>query len=176
MKVIETERLTLRFASIEDAEFILELLNDPDWLKFIGDLGVTTIEQARDYISQKLVRMYEDVGFGLYLVEMKDRNPIGICGLVKRDYLQDIDIGFAFLPKYRRKGFAFEAADAVIEFARQKLGVKRLVAITSQNNENSIELLKKLGLHDEQLLKLPDREEWVKLFAIDYSKITSACT
>lgn len=102
MKIIETDRLTLRFASIEDAEFILKLLNDPDWLKFIGDRGVKTIEQARNYISQSFVRMYEDLGFGLYLVETKDRTAVGICGLIKRDYLQDIEIGFAFLPQYRR--------------------------------------------------------------------------
>jgi RimJ/RimL family protein N-acetyltransferase len=165
MKIIETDRLTLRFASIEDAEFILELLNDPDWLKFIGDRGVRTIEQARNYISQSFVRMYEDLGFGLYLVETKDRTAVGICGLIKRDYLQDIDIGFAFLPQYRRNGFAFEAADAVIKFARQKFGLTRLVAITSENNANSIKLLKKLGLQYEQLLKLPGQEEQVKLFA-----------
>jgi [ribosomal protein S5]-alanine N-acetyltransferase len=172
MRVIETDRLTLRFASIEDAEFILELLNDPDWLKFIGDRSVTTIEQARDYISQNFVRMYEDIGFGLYLVETKDRNPIGICGLVKRDYLQDIDLGFAFLPKYRRNGFAFEAADAVIKFAKQKFGVKRFVAITSQDNENSIKLLKNLGLQYEQSLMPPDQEEQVKLFAINFDNLS----
>jgi RimJ/RimL family protein N-acetyltransferase len=168
MRVIETDRLTLRFASIEDAEFILELLNDPDWLKFIGDRGVTTIEQARDYISQNFVRMYEDIGFGLYLVETKDQNPIGVCGLVKRDYLQDIDLGFAFLPKYRGSGFAFEGTDAVIKFSRQRLGLARLVAITSQDNGNSIKLLRKLGFYDEQSLRLPNQEKQVKLFAINF--------
>jgi RimJ/RimL family protein N-acetyltransferase len=165
MKVIETDRLTLRFVSIEDAEFILELLNDPDWLKFIGDRGIRTIEQSKDYISQNFIRMYGEIGFGLYLVETKNLNPIGICGLIKRDYLQDADIGFAFLPQYRGTGFAFEAADAVIKFARQKFGLTRLVAITSQNNENSIKLLEKLGFHDEQLLQLPNQGKQVKLFA-----------
>lgn len=102
MKILETERLVLRHLTVEDSEFILELLNDPSWLRFIGDKGVRTLDAARDYILKNLVAMYEKLGFGLYLVEIKGEGvPVGICGLVKRDSLEDVDIGFAFLPKYR---------------------------------------------------------------------------
>jgi RimJ/RimL family protein N-acetyltransferase len=167
MKVIETDRLTLRFASLDDAAFILELLNDPDWLKFIGDRGVRTIEQAREYIAQKLIKTYQELGFGLYLVETnKDTHPIGICGLVQRDFLQDVDLGFAFLPRYRGNGFAFEAAHAVIEFAIRQMGVNRVVAIVSENNENSIKLLRKLSFYSEPRLTLPNGEQ-AKLFALE---------
>ncbi len=99
MKILETERLILRRATVEDGEFILELLNDPAWLRFIGDKGIRTLDAARDYISKTLVAMYERLGFGLYLTELKDGDvPIGVCGLIKRDSLEDVDVGFAFLP------------------------------------------------------------------------------
>src|SRR3954451_11046519 len=100
MKDLKTERLILRRLTVEDSEFILELLNDPSWLRFIGDRGVRTVDGARDYISKTLVALYERLGFGLYLTELKGEGiPIGICGLIKRDSLEDVDIGFAFLPR-----------------------------------------------------------------------------
>jgi RimJ/RimL family protein N-acetyltransferase len=109
--------------------------------------------------------MYQELGFGLYLVETnQDAHPIGICGLVQRDFLQDVDLGFAFLPRYRGSGFAFEAAHAVIEFATQQMGVDRVVAIVSESNENSIKLLKKLGFRDEPCLMLPNGAQ-ARLFA-----------
>jgi RimJ/RimL family protein N-acetyltransferase len=169
MKVLETDRLIIRWLTTEDAEFILQLLNEPSWLKFIGDKGVRTIADARAYILSGPVEMYSRFGFGLYLVEQKKEHlSIGICGLIKRDSLADVDIGFAFLPKYWGKGYAHEAASAIMEYGRTVLGLTRIVAITSANNDSSAKLLEKLGLRFEEMLKLSDDSEEVRLFGADF--------
>jgi RimJ/RimL family protein N-acetyltransferase len=168
MKVLETERLILRHQTIEDAAFILELLNDPSWIQYIGDRGVRTINDARDYILKGAQDMYARLGFGFYLTELKDGGiPIGICGLVKRDFLEDVDVGFAFLPRFWGKGYAFEAASAVMGYAQSVLGIKRIVAITSEDNHASAKLLKKLGLNFEAMIPYAGTDEEVRLFAIN---------
>lgn len=168
MKVLETDRLILRRAGVEDSGFILELLNDPSWLRFIGDRGVRTLDGAREYILNSLVAMYERLGFGLYLVELKGEGaPIGVCGLIKRDSLEDVDIGFAFLPKYRGRGYAYESAAAVMAYGRGTLGLNRIVAITSPDNDDSARLLEKLGFNFEGVIKLTDGGEEVRLYASD---------
>ena len=168
MKVLETSRLILRWLSVEDAEFILQLLNEPSFLRFIGDKGVRSIEDARDYILRGPVDSYERLGFGLYLTELKDDGvPIGICGLLKRESLEDVDIGFAFLPQFWRKGYAFESASEVMTHGRKVVGLKRIVAITSPDNDASIKVLEKLGLRFERLIKLSEDEPEVKLFALE---------
>ena len=165
MKVLETDRLILRWVSLEDAEFILGLLNEPSWLQFIGDKGVRTVEDARAYVLKGPVDMYSRLGFGLYLVELKESVlPIGMCGLIKRDTLEDVDIGFAFLPAYWGKGYAYEAAAAVLAYGEKVLGLNRIVAITSLDNDRSAKLLEKLGLRFEKVLKLAPGSEEVKLF------------
>jgi RimJ/RimL family protein N-acetyltransferase len=168
MKVLETERLILRRMTVEDSEFILELLNDPSWLRFIGDKGVRTLEDARGYILKSLVAMYERLGFGLYLTELKDGGvPAGICGLIKRDSLEDVDIGFAFLPEFCGKGYAYESASAVMAYGKRTFGLNRLVAITTPDNYPSAKLLEKLGFNFEGMVKLSDDSEEVSLFASD---------
>jgi RimJ/RimL family protein N-acetyltransferase len=155
MIVLETERLFLRGLKPEDAQFILALLNEPSFLRFIGDKKVRTIQDAEQYIQNGPVASYERHGFGLCLVELKDTHtPIGICGLLKRDELPDPDIGFAFLPDFWNKGFAFESAAAVMNDARERLNLNRVLAITNQDNEPSIKLLQKLGLQIERTIKL----------------------
>lgn len=167
LKILETDRLILRLQTTDDAAFILELLNDPSWLQFIGNRNVKIIEDARSYIL-KSIRMYEQFGFGLFLVEKKDDHiPLGICGLVKRDSLEDVDIGFAFLPQYWGKGYAYEAASAVMAHGRDTLGLNRIVAITTQDNHASIKLLEKVGLQYKQLIRLPNDPEELKLFVFD---------
>ncbi|CAH2466343.1 MULTISPECIES: GNAT family N-acetyltransferase [Bacillus] len=163
MIVLETERLTLRWLDIKDAPFILELVNDPAWIQFIGDKEVRNLKDATNYILNGPVDMYNKVGFGLYLVERKeDLTPLGMCGLIKRDSLEDIDIGFAFLEKFRSKGYGYESAAAVMEYGVQKLGMKRIVAITSIDNTVSGKLLEKVGLRFEKIIS--DSEEDLKLF------------
>ncbi|MGE7942196.1 GNAT family N-acetyltransferase [Lysinibacillus xylanilyticus] len=172
MKILETERLTLRLQTTDDAHFILELMNDPSWLQFIGDRGLRTVEDAREYIMNGPIRMYEQFGFCLYLVERnEDRSPVGICGLVKRDGLEDVDIGFAFLPTYWGKGYAYEAASAVVAYGLDTLGLKRIVAITSQDNHASAKLLEKVGLTFERLVQLANDEEELRLFSLDRNTV-----
>ncbi|MGE7113767.1 GNAT family N-acetyltransferase [Lysinibacillus sp. NPDC047702] len=168
MKILETDRLTLRLQTTDDAAFILELMNDPSWLKFIGDRGLRTIEDSTAYILNGPIRMYEEFGFGLFLVERKgDHVPIGICGLIKRDSLEDVDIGFAFLPKYWSKGYAYEAASATMTYGKDTLGLNRIVAITTKDNHASAKLLKRIGLQFERSVRLPNDPEELKLFAHD---------
>ena len=165
MKVLETERLVLRRLVAEDAPFILELLNDPSWLRFIGDKGVRTLDDARAYIRNGPGDMYTRLGHGLYLTELKDGGtPIGLCGLIKRDTLENVDIGFAFLPLYRARGYAHEAASATLAYARNTLGLKRIVAITSPDNQASGRLLEKIGLRFEGMVRLAGGSGEVRLF------------
>jgi RimJ/RimL family protein N-acetyltransferase len=165
MKVLETERLILRWLLAEDAAFILELVNDPAWLRFIGDRGVRTLEDARDYILNGPIAMYRRVGFGLYLVELKQSaTPIGMCGLIERVGLEDVDIGFAFLPAFRGQGYGYEAASATMTYAQETLGLDRVVAIASPDNQSSIALLTKLGMSFEKMLRLGEDPEELVLF------------
>ena len=166
-RVLETERLVLRRLTGEDAPFMLRLLNEPSWLRFIGDRGVRTLEDARRYILEGPVDMYERLGFGLYATTLKENDsvPIGICGLVKRDGLEDVDIGFALLPEYWGKGYAREAASAVMDYAKSVVGLTRIVAITSVDNESSARLLGKVGLRFERMTRLAEGGEEVRLFA-----------
>ena len=162
MEVFETPRLFLRQLTVDDAEFILTLLNEPSFLRYIGDKKVRNVEDARQYILNGPAASYERNGFGLYAVELKESHtPIGICGLLKREELPDPDIGFALLPDYWNKGFAFEAASAVLEDARQKLD--RILAITTPHNDASIALLDRLGFDFDRFIRMPDGEE-LKLF------------
>lgn len=165
MNLLETARLTLRLLTAQDATFILVLLNDPGWLRFIGDRGVSTVEDAGNYILSGPAAMVERLGFGLYLTERKiDGEPIGICGLIKRDGLDDVDIGFAFLPQFCGCGYACEAALAVMNLGKNRFGLDRIVGITATDNAPSIKLLKKIGMKYERTLQLPKIEGESLLF------------
>jgi RimJ/RimL family protein N-acetyltransferase len=166
VKILETDRLVVRRLALDDAAFLLELLNEPAFLKNIGDRGARTLTDARRYIARGPVASYRKFGFGLYLVELKDSGtPIGICGLLKRDWLEDVDIGFAFLQKFWSHGYARESAAAVMHYGWTKLRLKRIVAITKPTNQASIALLEKLGLHFENNIVQPDHAGENKLFA-----------
>lgn len=168
MNVLQTERLSLRKMAPDDAEFIVELLNDSSFLRFIGDKGVRTTEDARQYILTGPMDSYERHGFGLWLVELKgSKTPIGICGLLKRDSLSDVDIGFAVLPQYRSKGYAFESAAAVMDHARNVLGLRRVVAITNEDNTGSIRVLEKIGMSFDRMIRLSDDGPEIRLLASD---------
>jgi RimJ/RimL family protein N-acetyltransferase len=164
VKVLETTRLVLRWLEVEDAEFILVLLNEPSFLRFVGDKGVRSIADARDYILHGPIASYERFGFGLFRTELKTGVPIGICGLLKRDSLEDVDVGFALLPEYWRQGYAFEAASAVLTHAREVFALQRIVAITDPDNFASIKVLEKLGLRFERMVKVSEDSPEIKLF------------
>ena len=162
--IVETQRLILReLSSATDAEFIFELLNSPKFLKHIGDRGVRTTEAAAEFIEMRYRQSYRDHGFGLYAVELKSNATcIGICGFVRRDTLPEPDIGFAYLPAFEGQGFGFESASAMMEYGRTKLGMRRILAITTPDNDASGGLLIKLGFSFDRML-VSDTET-LKLF------------
>ena len=165
MKILETERIILREILPEDAAFILDLLNQPSFIRYIGDRGVRTEEEAREFIETRYRPSYSEHGFGLYLVELKEtQTPAGMCGFVKRDTLPEPDIGFAFLPQYGRQGYAYESAAALMKYGREVLRLGRILAITTQDNESSGRLLGKIGFTFERLIKMPHDDEELKLF------------
>lgn len=168
MSVLETDRLVLDHLVEDDAPFILGLLNEPSFLRYIGDKGVRTLEGARDYLHDGPLASYAENGYGLYRVTQRcDGEPVGICGLVRRDTLPHADIGFAFLPPYWSRGYASEAAAAVRRFAHETLGLDRLLAITSQDNHGSIRVLEKIGLRFDSMLALEADRDPVRLFVAD---------
>ena len=166
---LRTERLALREFVTDDAEFILDLLNQPSFIQFIGDKGVRSVDDAKNYIATGPVESYHRHGFGLYLVELKDsQTPIGMCGVLKRESLPDPDLGFAFLPEYWGKGYAFESASAVLDQARNVFKLTQVLAITTPNNDASIKLLERLGFQFERVVKLSTDSEDVKLFSLKF--------
>jgi len=169
LAVLETNRLIHRKLTDDDAEFMLRLLNDEAWHRYIGDKGIRTVEGARDYIVNGPIENYKRLGFGLFLTELKeDSTPIGLCGLIKRDSLTDVDIGFAFLPEFRGRGYAYEAAAATLEYGRSTLGLERIVAITTIDNERSGHLLEKIGMKLEG--HVATNKEELKLYASCFSR------
>lgn len=165
MTVFETERLVVSRFTLDDAAFILELQTEPDWLRFIGDRGVHDPDSARAYIQRAPLDMYARLGFGLYKVSLKaDGTPVGMCGLLKRDSLPDVDIGFAFLARHRGQGYAREAAAGTLAHARKDHGLKRILAITAPDNVSSIGLLEKLGFKYEKTVQLSTDGGVSKLF------------
>jgi [ribosomal protein S5]-alanine N-acetyltransferase len=165
--VLETERLYLHRLDAGDAAFVLRLVNEPSWLAFIGDKGVRTLDDARGYIANGPVAMYERHGHGLYRVDIRDSGePAGLCGLLKRDTLDHTDIGYAFLPAHWGQGYAEEAARATLAHARDSLGLTRVLAIVTPTNARSIKLLEKIGLHYERDIESASGDT-TSLFAID---------
>ncbi len=164
--IIETERLRLREFTYEDTAFLIELLNSPDWIKFIGNRNVATEAQAIQYLEDGPLKSYRLHGFGLSLVEKKDdRKPIGMCGIIRRDFLENPDLGFAFLPAFYGKGYAFEIASATLNYAKHKLGLLKISAITLPENSRSIRLLEKIGLRFMITFSLPNSKETLLLYS-----------
>jgi len=168
-KILETERLILREFDLDDAAFIVELLNTPGWIKFIGNKNVNSPEEAKAYLQNGPMKSYELNGFGLSMVELKYVGvPIGMCGLIKRDTLDDIDIGFAILPEFAGTGYGHEIASATLDYAKSELGLKRVIGITGRENKISIRLLEKIGLEYERMTSLPKDKNEILLFGINF--------
>lgn len=164
MEQIETNRLIVRELTPRDSSFIFKLLNQPSWIKYIGDKGVRSIEDAEKYIRNGPISMYTRLGFGLFAVELAaSAEPIGICGLIKRDELEDADLGFAFLEHFWGNGYALEAATAVMEFAKG-LGFTKVVAITTLDNEASVKLLEKIDFRFDRVIRLAAGDEALRLY------------
>ncbi len=168
MTVLETNRLILRHLSEEDAGFIFELLNEPSWIQNIGDRNIRTLDDARSYIVNGPAASYRKNGFGLYLVVLKETGEsIGMCGLIRRAELEDVDIGYALLPRFWSKGYAVEAAQAVKEYANAVIGLKRIVGIVDPANQGSIRVLEKIGLRYEKMVRLSADDIDLKLFGAE---------
>jgi RimJ/RimL family protein N-acetyltransferase len=169
VNVLATPRLNLRWLRDDDAPFILELLNEPDFLRNIGDRGVRSLDDARAYVANGPAASYARHGFGLYLVADKGSgDALGICGLIRRESLPDVDVGFAFLARHRGRGYASEAARVVLERERATLGLRRVVAIVNPDNQPSIRVLEKLGLGYERQIQLSPEGETLALYAIEW--------
>lgn len=168
MSVLTTTRLTLAPLAPDDAAFMLELLNDPAWLRFIGDRGVRSVDQARAYIETGSVQSFARHGFGSFLVRLTATGtPLGVCGLYQRDYLPGPDVGFAFLPSSTGRGYAHEATAALMAHGRAALGLTRFLAICSPDNAASVKLLGKLGLRLDRTIRAPAGNEDLLLFTSD---------
>ena len=158
--VLSTERLNLRHLTEEDAPFILELLNEEGFLKNIGDRGVRDLEGARRYVSEGPAASYQQHGFGLWMIEEKATGePVGICGLVKREGLEHVDVGYAILERCAGRGYAKESAAAVLDYAREVIGLKTVVAITTVDNAASQAVLRRIGFKPMGIIRLPGRDE-----------------
>lgn len=163
--ILDTDRLYLRELQLSDAPFIVELLNSPGWLQYIGDRNVRTIEDAETYLKNGPIKAYAEVGYGLSLVVLKNNHkPIGMCGLLRRDYLKHPDVGFAFLPEVMGKGYALEIASALKQFAEVHWQVQKICAIVQADNDRSIKLLNKLGLSFNDKIKSPTTNEILDLY------------
>ena len=155
--VLETARLRLRWFTLEDAPFILRLVNEPAFLRHIGDKQVRDLDDARTYLRTGPLDSYARHGFGLYAMDLKDRNiPVGMCGLLKRETLDDVDVGYAVLSEFRGRGYAREASEAVLQHGRDTFGLGRIVAVTGVDNRRSIRLLEQLGFVFERTIRWPD--------------------
>lgn len=168
MKILETNRLVLHRLNVEDAEFIFELFNEPSWIEFIGEKHIKNIGDAKNYILNGPMKMYVEQGFGLFLVKLKTGESIGLCGLLKREGLDNVDLGFAFLPKYWRVGYAQESASAVINYGKSVHDLSQIVAITLSHNRSCIKLLGKLGFQCRNtIVHLEDEPRELELYGME---------
>ena len=166
-KEFETERILIKPTSVGDSEFIFKLMNSPKFIQYIGDREINSVTSAKDYIKTKMLPQLHRLGYSNYTIFLKmDNIKIGTCGLYDREGLEGIDIGFAFLPQYEGRGFAFEAANRLKEAAFEEFEIEEIKAITSKENVSSQRLLEKLGLEMATTIRLPDDDEELLLFKI----------
>ena len=171
MNTVETAHLNLREMNDNDAPFYLEMLSDPDFKANIGDRGLLTLEDALVHMQDRIYSSYEAHGFGMYLVSRSsDGAAVGMAGLVQREFLKYVDVGYAFLPRGRGQGFATEAAAACVELARARFGLRRLAAITDPQNVASIRVLEKLGFHQDGTVEFPDDGDMCAYFELELKK------
>lgn len=166
MKILTTARLTLRTLEDADAPMYLRLVNEPSFIQNIGDRGLRTLDAALDAMRKGTIAMQAERGFSLYVAELADGTPIGMCGLIKREALEDVDIGYAYFPEFWGQGYAYEAGCGVVEHARRDIGLARLAAIVSPGNAGSIGVLQKLGFEFRKVIKMTDDDPGTNLYQL----------
>ncbi|MBL4668161.1 MAG: GNAT family N-acetyltransferase [Flavobacteriales bacterium] len=168
-KSFETDRLFIKPTIESDADFIFELMNTPKWIKNIGQRNINSIEDAKNYINNKILPQLEKLGYSNYTVSLKiDNTKIGTCGLYNREGIDGVDIGFAFLPQHEKMGYAFESSNKIMQIALPEFGIKKISAITIKENLNSQKLIEKLGLSFIKMIKLPNDSEDLMLYSLEY--------
>ena len=168
---LRTERLSLRRLTLDDAELMLTVWNDPAFIRYVGDRGIRTIDAARIALEEGALKLFSDYGYGPFRVALiADDTPIGVCGLFRREGLDEPDIGFSILPGHLRKGYAYEAASAIVRYATTDIQLKRLTAVVSTENAASVALIEKLGLQFERMQRLPGDDEDVAIYGIQLGK------
>lgn len=168
-KYFETERLWIRPTTIHDSEFILELMNTPKWIEFIGDRNLHTVKDAEQYIKNKMLPQLERLGFSNYtLIRKLDEVKVGCCGLYDREGVEGVDIGFAFLPAFENQGYGFESANRLIQAAKNDFALKAVSAITAKNNFASQKLIEKLNLKLVGTTILPNEMEEILLYRVNF--------
>lgn len=168
MRVLATPRLVLRTARLGDAALYLALINDPDFIAYVGDRGIRTLDGARQALRDGPLRMQAELGHSTYVVQRRDGVAIGMSGLIRRVGLDGVDIGYALLPAYRGHGYALEAAQGLVEYAKNGLGLPRLLAIVDPENHTSVSLLQKIRLHFVKIMRLSPHDTDVHLYAIEF--------
>jgi ribosomal-protein-alanine N-acetyltransferase len=164
---LETKRLSMRWLTLADADLMLAVWNDPAFIKHVGDREIRTVDHARDTLSQGAFKLYDDYGYGPYRVALTDGDTeIGTCGLFRREGFDDPDVGYSILPEYCGRGYGFEAASAVLAYARTELQLSRITAFISPSNAASIGLVEKLGLRLERMARLVGDDEDVSLYSM----------
>ena len=174
--ITQTARLKLRELQLSDAAFALRLYNEPSFLQHIGDKGVRTIEDAENNLRQGAIASYSQHGYGMWLVENQQGQSIGMCGLIKRDFLTETDLGYAYLPEFVGQGYAYEAAQAALAYAAELKVLNTVVAIVSPANLASVSLLKKLGFEQDGQVLVPDKNEMVDFYRMYLTKKPGPCT
>jgi len=168
LKTYETERLIIKFVDINDAEFLMKLVNTEKWLKNIGDRNIYNLEDAETYVREKNLPQIERLGFGNCVVILKSSNTkIGSCGLYDREGIEGVDIGFAFLEEYEGKGYAYESAKKIMNVGINEFGLKKVSAITLPSNESSIKLIEKLGLKFKEAIRIPNDDDELNLYELN---------
>lgn len=163
--MLETPRLVLRHLTLDDAGLMLAIWNDPAFIRHVGDRGIRTVEDAEEAMKNGVFKLYEDHGYGPFRVALRDGDQaVGICGLFRREGLDDPDLGYATLPHFCGKGYAYEAASAVLGYVRSELHIERLIAIISPGNEASIGLIGKLGFEFERMHTMPGDDHVVRIY------------
>lgn len=164
---LETERLSMRWLTLEDADLMLAVWNDPAFFQYVGDRGIRTVEQAEETLLSGAFKLYENHSYGPFRLALKaDDVAIGTCGLFRREGYDDPDIGWSVLPEFGRQGYAYEAASAVLEYAQSELGLARVTAFVSPENLPSIGLAEKIGLQYERMARLVGEDEDVCLYSV----------